>query len=154
MPTRRGFIAASALAASSLVPISSSVVRALTTNEQNFLTAWQAFNQRDWATLKTVLADDVVMLKVSTNQSISTKKEVIHYMKNFVVGDNEKFDPTGTLSGNNYTPQWNGNYSIVSGTADWQDADNPSGTPTILPIFYRFRFDSTNKINRMYGSKD
>jgi hypothetical protein len=156
MPTRRGFIAASALAASSLVPVRSNTALAASTNPQTFTNAYTAFNNRDWAALASYLAGDVVLVKIKSNHSVVGKSEVLHYMKTYVASDSEKFDPTGALSGNNYTPNWNNTNTTVFGKADWQDADISPGSLTILPIFYRFRFNDANtgKIDRMFGSPD
>jgi hypothetical protein len=156
MPSRRGFIAASALAASPLIIRSNSVLAQGSANTTTFTNAWAAFNNRDWATLAGYLANEVALVKIKSNHSIVGKSEVLHYMKTYVAGDVEKFDPTGALSGKSYTPVWNTSYTTVSGIGDWQDDDslNAYGTTTILPIFYRFRFNGAGKIDRMYGSPD
>jgi hypothetical protein len=156
MPSRRGFIAATALAVSPLIIRSNSVLAQGSANTTTFANAWAAFNNRDWATLAGYLAQEVALVKIKSNHSIIGKSEVLHYMKTYVASDVEKFDPTGGLSSSSYTPVWNASYSVVTGTADWQDKDSLSayGTTTILPIFYRFRFNGNGKIDRMYGSPD
>src|SRR5215469_4964302 len=168
MPTRRNFVTGSALAASSLIPITSvvaaesskempmentgqrprSAMLTLVENPTTFNQAWAYFNSQSWSLLRGLLADDVTLVKINDNTSVRGKGDVMRYLKRNVSLDGEKFDPTVAGASIN----WNTSGTTVSGYADWADHDNDQGTTTHTLVYYRFRFNGTpGYIDRMYA---
>jgi hypothetical protein len=119
-------------------------------NQAVFDTAWLAFNNRDWPTLATCLADKVRLFRVNNTGSLfGSKKKIINYFKGMVSDEYEMFTPDPAQE------NWTANGKLISGYATWQDNDNPAGNPTSSTISYFFRFtDSPGLIDRMFGSKD
>jgi hypothetical protein len=164
MPTRRGFIAASALATSTFVPVKFSVAAAAPPTSPNagkFIDAINFFNaasksnqKADWDNLEQLLDAKVVLITIKNNQSVTGIDPVMKILRNIVSTDKEQFNPDISKI------HWH-SATLVTGRAVWVDTDYGHGcgpaTPTAPPcanISYLFRFTSGGLIDRMYGSPD
>jgi hypothetical protein len=144
MSTRREFMAASALAASSLASLGSNPVTAAADDPLTvFLSAVDAFNNRNWygppgsGALSTFLDSHVIAFTVHGDKPVAKIGPVIAYL----INDVKKENPTFCLIGN---PSVNG--AVVTGVACWTD---PS------PVEVNYRFIVVNgKIVQMFAPED
>lgn len=124
---------------------------------KTFLQAVDAFNNRDWKKLESLLDDNVILNRIddpSGADSIIGKAEVSKYLENEVAKDKPKFTPK-----DGWTPD--GRTGTVKGVAVWLDHDtdqNGNVVTTKRDITFSFIFTLHKPtgwlIVNLYGSPE
>jgi hypothetical protein len=158
MTTRRGFIAAGALATYSLIPVKSSLAVNPCANgnplEPILDAAADAFNKAslsgtidDWNTYAAFLDDHVTLFKMSGGPPIVGKPAVMSALEN---GDHDQISFITKCNFNTATS------TRAIGKAYWQDDTNGCNfaAGTCPTINFLFDFTSASKIITMIGTRD